>query len=48
MQAWVMSCETAVRVFNGIFGWAHFPLVAANGVPKPSGARRPQSPVGHA
>ncbi len=28
MQAWVMSCEIAVRVFNGIYGWAHFPLLA--------------------
>ena len=48
MQAWVMSCETAVRVFNGIFGWDHFPLVAAFGLPNPSRARRPQSPVSRA
>ncbi len=31
MQAWVMSCEIAVRVFNGIYGWAHFPLLVAIG-----------------
>src|SRR4030042_2493402 len=32
MQAWVMSSEIAVRVFNGIYVWAHFPLVAAIGL----------------
>ncbi len=32
MQAWVMSSEVAVRVFNGIYVWAHFPLVAAIGL----------------
>lgn len=32
MQAWVMSSEIAVRMFNGIYVWAHFPLVAAIGL----------------
>ncbi|OFW64384.1 MAG: hypothetical protein A2Y74_09865 [Actinobacteria bacterium RBG_13_63_9] len=32
MQAWVMSSEVAVGVFNGIYVWAHFPLVAAIGL----------------
>ena len=32
MQAWVISGEIAVRVFNGIYVWAHFPLVAAIGL----------------
>ncbi len=32
MQAWVMSSELAVRVFNGIYVWGHFPVIAAVGL----------------
>lgn len=32
VQAFVMSSEIAVKVFNGIYVWAHFPLVAVIGL----------------
>ena len=32
LQAWVMSSELLVKLFNGIYVYAHFPLVAAIGL----------------
>ena len=32
MQAWIISSEITVRVFNGIYVWAHFPVVAGVGL----------------
>jgi membrane-associated phospholipid phosphatase len=32
MQAWIMGSETLVKLFNGIYVYAHFPLVAAIGL----------------
>jgi hypothetical protein len=32
MQAWVMSSDLAVRVFNGIYVWGHFPVIAVIGL----------------
>jgi hypothetical protein len=32
MQAWIMSGEIAVRVFNVIYVWAHFPVIAVVGL----------------
>ena len=32
MQAWIMSSEMLVKLFNGIYVYAHFPLVAAIGL----------------
>lgn len=32
MQAWAMSSEIAIKIFNGIYVYAHFPLIAGIGL----------------